>query len=185
LSKQLCLSCTNKGIELHALIPGCTGWAHAAEPAAVTAAPPAAVAAAVDAGDTVHFTLGCRNTGNLRMLVDILGVIISNTEPAVGDTVIACDSPPGAQKVAPRNDCTPCSASYTVTQADLDKGLVQGYVKLAVQAPWEFDPAGTDWGAAEDWPTYTVLTTEKAEVPASQTPLVDIAHSPSAIEARE
>ncbi|KAF6257058.1 hypothetical protein COO60DRAFT_1640236 [Scenedesmus sp. NREL 46B-D3] len=62
--------------------------------------------------------------------------------------------------------------SVSITQDDLDRGYFKAFVILDVQAPWEYNPDGTDW--REPRLAFSVATDQFAEVAADQVPLVVI-----------
>lgn len=82
---------------------------------------------------------------------------------------IACAGP---AIVAPGGACVPCTVTYTIQQADLDRGIVKAYVRLSVLAPWEYALDPTAW--PESATPYSPAAGLNVEVPADQMPLVSI-----------
>lgn len=126
----------------------------------------AAAAAAYCAGGEVKFSLGCENAGKLTMKVNTISVRYSHDTQ---NTVI-CSAP--TEPVAPEGSCAGCVATHSITQDDLDRGYFKAFVILDVQAPWEYNPDGTDW--REPRLAFSVATDQFAEVAADQVPLVVI-----------
>ena len=71
-----------------------------------------APATRVDAGDTIEYGFKITNTGNVTLTsVDLLDALVGK------DPAVAC----GATTLAPAAFTT-CSATYTITQADINAG---------------------------------------------------------------
>jgi uncharacterized repeat protein (TIGR01451 family) len=95
------------------------------------------LATVTTAGQTVNYSFLVTNTGN----VTLAAVAIADTEfsGTGGPLSIAC--PTGAQSLAPGAQVT-CSASYLVTQADIDAGTITN-AATASGTPPEGDPIDT------------------------------------------
>ncbi|WP_372968591.1 beta strand repeat-containing protein, partial [Microbacterium sp.] len=80
------------------------------------------------AGDTVAYSFTLRNTGN----VTLTGVALTDLEPAVSP--LAYSWPGAAGTLAP-NQVVTATATYTLTQADIDAGGVDNTVNGSATAP--------------------------------------------------
>ena len=100
----------------------------------VTAGPAIALTKTADrseitaAGQTIRYTFEARNTGNQTLT----GVAISDELAGLGPVV--CDDENVLASMAP-NDTAICSAEYTVTQDDVDRGEVVNAALVAGEAP--------------------------------------------------
>ncbi|WP_051191688.1 DUF7507 domain-containing protein [Microbacterium luticocti] len=93
----------------------------------VKTAGPATVGAA---GDTVTYTFHVTNTGN----VTVRSVGIGEVSFTGSGAVSAVDCPAAAARLAP-GDAVDCTATYTVSQADIDRGDVQNSAEASGLAP--------------------------------------------------
>ena len=84
------------------------------------------------AGAVVTFGFRTTNTGN----VTLIGVVV--TDPMPGLSAIAC--PGFAGSLAPGASTT-CTATYTVTQADIDAGAIHNTATASRQRSWSGDRA--------------------------------------------
>ncbi len=68
-------------------------------------------------GDTITYTYDVENTGNVTL------TNLQVTDPHSGLSAISCSLIAQGGTMAP-GDTTQCSATYTVTQADVDAGQI-------------------------------------------------------------
>jgi uncharacterized repeat protein (TIGR01451 family) len=99
-----------------------------------------------DAGDTIGYTFNVRNTGNVTL------TSIGVSDPKVGP--VLC----GASSLAPATS-TSCSATYVLTQADVNAGQVQNSAIASgtpPTGPAVSDTSGT--GLTDNTPTVSPIT---------------------------
>ncbi|GAA1390266.1 DUF7507 domain-containing protein [Luteococcus peritonei] len=101
-------------------------------------------------GQTIDYRFAVANTGNTTMS----GITVA--DPMPGLSAVTCQ----ATSLAP-GDTTTCSASYTTTQADLDRGSIQNTATLRAT-----DPAGT---ALTRTSSFTVQATQTPELSLDKT----------------
>ncbi|WP_447912833.1 beta strand repeat-containing protein [Microbacterium phyllosphaerae] len=80
------------------------------------------------AGDAVAYSFSLRNTGN----VTLTGVALADLEPGVSPLAYSW---PGAEGVLAPNQVVTATATYTLTQADVDAGAVDNVVSGSGTAP--------------------------------------------------
>ncbi|WP_341957478.1 AraC family transcriptional regulator [Microbacterium sp. LWH13-1.2] len=80
------------------------------------------------AGDAVAYSFSLRNTGN----VTLTGVALADLEPGVSPLVYSW---PGAEGVLAPNQVVTATATYALTQADIDAGAVDNVVSGSGTAP--------------------------------------------------
>jgi uncharacterized repeat protein (TIGR01451 family) len=135
-----------------ALAPGDAPVTSPSSSATVTAtqAPGLEIAKTVDpttvdaAGQTVTYTFAVTNTGNAT----VSGISINETHFTGSGTLSAISCPPTA--LAPHDQLS-CSATYVVTQTDMDAGSVSNTATAT-----GLDPAGTRVTSDESEVTFTV-----------------------------
>ena len=99
--------------------------AHATQTPAVTIVKSSNATPATKAGDVVTFSFVVTNTGN----VTITSFVV--TDPLPGMSAINCG---GVTSLAPMT-ATTCTATYTVTQADVDAGVIRNTATVNGQTP--------------------------------------------------
>jgi hypothetical protein len=74
--------------------------------------------------------------------------------------------------VAPNGKCSACEATYTVAQADLNRGYVETAVRLEFKAPWEYNADNTAWRTLPA--SAQSAESQPKSVPADKAPFVEI-----------
>lgn len=82
----------------------------------------------LDAGDTITYTFVVKNTGN----TSVTGVRIEDSNIPTGITCEATELEPNAE--------TTCTGTYTITQADMNRGFVENSANAVVVPPGGGDP---------------------------------------------
>ena len=117
--------------------------------------------AATDVGDTVTYSFELENTGN----VTLSNVVV--TDPLItgapNNGVISC--PPAISSMAP-GDILVCTATYNISQADIDLGIVPNTAEVTGTPP-----AGLDAPEAESSNTVIIAPTPELSVDKSVAPL--------------
>ncbi|GAB3144982.1 hypothetical protein GCM10027290_24100 [Micromonospora sonneratiae] len=99
--------------------PPSTAVVEAAATAALSVVKSAEPTSVTAAGQQVTFSFAVTNTGNVTLRdVDIIDITFTGSGPLAPPTC-----PPGAASLAPGDSIT-CTATYTVTQADVDAGSI-------------------------------------------------------------
>ncbi|WP_157550137.1 DUF7507 domain-containing protein, partial [Microbacterium sp. Leaf161] len=106
------------------------------------------------AGDTVTYAFSLRNTGN----VTLTGVTLDDLEPAVSPLTYSW---PAAQGTLAPNQVVTATATYTLTQADIDAGGVDNAVSGSGDAPGGATVTETD--------DVTITITPAASIDVSKT----------------
>ncbi|WP_432470564.1 DUF7507 domain-containing protein [Amphritea sp. HPY] len=113
-------------------------------------------------GDTITYTYDVENTGNVTL------TNLQVTDPHSGLSAISCSPIAQGGTMAP-GDTTQCTATYTVTQADVDAGEIDN-IGTATGTP----PIGDD-----------VSDDDPLNEPVAQTPAIDIVKSSDATGTNE
>ncbi len=123
---------------------------------------PATVTAA---GQTVTYTFGIENTGNVTL--HNVGVSDAQTAPSLGTSLgpITCATGTNNSITLAPGATDSCSATYTVTQADIDNGTIKDVARATGTSPSPVDK--------------TVTATAPATVSAGQTPGISITKTPN------
>jgi len=120
--------------------------------------------AATDVGDTVNYTFEVENTGNVTLTNVVVTDPLITGAPNNGS--ITC--PAGIASMAP-NDVLSCTATYTLTQADIDAGMVANTASVVGAPPPSVPPL--DNPVANSANMVTVAPMPDLEVDKSVAPL--------------
>ena len=122
------------------------------------------------AGDTVTYTFVASNTGN----VTLTGVEIVDPLPGLGELSYVW---PGAAGVLAPGQSVVATASYTLTQADVDAGAVDNTATVFGTPPNAYDPENPD---GEGIPQEPVTDEDSATIPLPPAPAIELVKTGSA-----